>query len=245
MDDRERPHSDDREHIPVDDRADRPPRSAEERDRARSRSPAARSPNRGGSPRRGGSPPPRSYDDRRDDGRRERSDRGDDGEVNPGSNLYVANLSLRTRERDLEKLFQEYGKVSKTEVMYDPHSKESRGFAFVCFANAQDADNARAALSGKVELDGKVITVELAKRGSARTPTPGRYYGPPYRHDDRDRRGGGDRYRSDRYDDRRGGGDRFRSDRYDDRRRDRYDDRGADRYRSDRYDDRRDRDRRY
>ncbi|KAJ3149329.1 hypothetical protein HDU86_006964 [Geranomyces michiganensis] len=201
----------------------------------------------------------------------------DDGESNPGNNLYVTNLSLRTRERDLEKLFGEYGKISKAAIMYvsvffkhafrlpsrqtnekenryDPHSQESRGFAFVSFELPEDADNARMAINGKVELDGKVITVELAKRGRARGPTPGRYYGPPYRRDyDEPRRGGdrgygygGDRYGGDRYDrypprdrydDRRGGGGRY-DDRRDDRR-----DYGRDDRRGDRRD--RDYDRRY
>ncbi|KAI8918523.1 hypothetical protein PhCBS80983_g03569 [Powellomyces hirtus] len=162
---------------------------------------------------------------------------GPKGEVNPGNNLYVTNLSLRTRERDLEKLFGEYGKIYKAAVMYDPHNQESRGFAFVSFNNPEDADAARNAISGKVELDGKVITVELAKRGRARTPTPGRYFGPPYKreYDERDGRRGdryGDRDRGDRYD----RYDRYpRGDRYDDRR-DRRDDRRDDRRRDRDYD---------
>ncbi|KAJ3018265.1 hypothetical protein HKX48_002996 [Thoreauomyces humboldtii] len=146
---------------------------------------------------------------------------------------------MRTRERDLEKLFGEYGKIHKAAIMYDPHTRESRGFAFVSFDNPDHAGAAMTAISGKVELDGKIVTVELAKRGSARTPTPGRYHGPPYRGEGRDRGGidryGGDRYRDDRRDDRYGGrgGDRYggRDDRYDDRRRDdRRDDRRGDRY---------------
>ncbi|KAI8585178.1 hypothetical protein BDZ88DRAFT_433754 [Geranomyces variabilis] len=172
MDDRERSsrNGDDRDPSPM---RDERPRLADER--ARSRSPAR---NRSRSPR------PRSPL-RRFPGGHGGGDRfnNDDGESNPGNNLYVTNLSLRTRERDLEKLFGEYGKISKAAIMYDPHSQESRGFAFVSFDLPEDADNARAAISGKVELDGKVITVELAKRGRARTPTPGRYFGPPYRRD--------------------------------------------------------------
>ncbi|KAJ3159910.1 hypothetical protein HDU86_001174 [Geranomyces michiganensis] len=169
----------------------------------------------------------------------------DEGENNPGNNLYVTNLSLRTRERDLEKLFGEYGKVSKANIMYDPHSQESRGFAFVSFDLPEDAGNALAAISGKVELDGKVITVELAKRGRARTPTPGRYHGPPHRRDyDEPRRGGDPGYGGNRYGGDRGGDryDRYPPrDRHDDRRGDRRDDR-RDYGRGDTRGDRRDRD---
>ena len=64
--------------------------------------------------------------------------------------------------------------------MYDPHSHESRGFGFVTMESAEEAEAAVAALNG-TELMGKIMTVEKARRGRARTPTPGRYYGPPKR----------------------------------------------------------------
>ncbi|KAJ3092010.1 hypothetical protein HK102_011637 [Quaeritorhiza haematococci] len=104
----------------------------------------------------------------------------DDGSVNPGTNLFVTGLSLRVRDEDVEQLFSKYGKLTKCNIMYDPHSRESRGFAFVSFEAVEDADRARAAVSG-VEFMGRILTVELARRARARTPTPGRYYGPPKR----------------------------------------------------------------
>ncbi|KAJ3494010.1 hypothetical protein NLJ89_g10900 [Agrocybe chaxingu] len=106
---------------------------------------------------------------------------------------------------------------------------------------AEEADAAITALNS-AELMGKIINVEKARRGRARTPTPGRYYGPPKRHDferpydprpydsrysrDTDDRRGG----RGRYDDHRGGGgrdyDRYRD--YDRDRGDRDRDRGYD-----------------
>jgi transformer-2 protein len=44
----------------------------------------------------------------------------------------------------------------------------------------EDADNAINTLNS-TEQHGKIVTVEKARRGRARTPTPGRYYGPPKR----------------------------------------------------------------
>ena len=116
--------------------------------------------------------------------------------------------------------------------MRDPHTKESRGFGFVMMETAEEAEAAIAGLSG-TELIDRVINVDKARRGRARTPTPGAYHGPPKR----DAFGGGfDRpyeprggYSSrgyDRYDDRRsyggGGGrggydDRYGGRAYDDR----------------------------
>jgi len=129
--------------------------------------------------------------------------------------------------------------------MRDPHTHDSRGFGFVTMESPEEAEAAVTALNA-VEFLGKAITVEKARRGRARTPTPGRYYGPPKRHDrggpsDRmyDPRPYDSRYSRDRrprYEDRdryrdhdgyarehEGGGRRYDDRGYDDRRR--YDDR--------------------
>ncbi|KAH6911074.1 hypothetical protein BKA70DRAFT_1269387 [Coprinopsis sp. MPI-PUGE-AT-0042] len=171
------------------------------------------------------------------------------GGNNPGNNLHVSGLSHKVDSRDLETLFAKSGRVcSKASVMYDPHTRDSRGFGFVTMETVEEAEAAIAALHGN-EFMGKVMTIEKARRGRARTPTPGRYYGPPKRNEferpydprpydsryrDYDDRRGGDRRRGG-YDDYRRGGDDYR---YRDRDYDR--DRERDRYRDDRrYDDRR------
>lgn len=64
--------------------------------------------------------------------------------------------------------------------MADPHTRESRGFGFVTFADADAAAAAIEAMNG-FDLEGKRLGVEKAHRGRPRTPTPGRYYGPPKR----------------------------------------------------------------
>ncbi|KAJ6496054.1 hypothetical protein C8R45DRAFT_984864 [Mycena sanguinolenta] len=109
---------------------------------------------------------------------------GRDGErgVNPGNNLHVSGLSHKIDTRDLEAAFAKIGRVQKASVMYDPHTRESRGFGFVTMETPEEAEAAVAALH-QAELGGKVIKVEKARRGRARTPTPGRYYGPPKRGD--------------------------------------------------------------
>jgi len=166
------------------------------------------------------------------------------GGYNPGNNLHVSSLSHRVDSTDLENHFAAIGRVQKAQVMRDPHTHESRGFGFVTMESAAEADAAIAALNGQ-DFCGKTLVIEKARRGRARTPTPGRYYGPPKRRerdrgygltmadrmydprpydtrynrrwDDRDR--DRDRYR-DRYDDTRYEGGRYedRRSRYDDRR---------------------------
>ncbi|TFK42217.1 hypothetical protein BDQ12DRAFT_357096 [Crucibulum laeve] len=216
------------------------------------RSPRERS---GDAPRRSRSRSPGANRDRDDRGGRRGGDRGG-GEggagVNPGNNLHVSGLSHKVDTRELEAAFSKIGRVQKASVMYDPHTRESRGFGFVTMETAEEADAAITALN-TTELMGKVMNVEKARRGRARTPTPGRYYGPPKRGDSErpyDPRPYDSRYSRD-YDDRRGGRGRYddhRGGRDHDRHRD-YDrgdrDRDYDGGRRGGYDDRRDRGGRY
>ncbi|KAJ8496708.1 hypothetical protein ONZ51_g920 [Trametes cubensis] len=143
----------------------------------------------------------------------------DDGGNNPGNNLHVSGLSHKVDTRDLEQAFAKVGRVKKAQVMYDPHSRESRGFGFVTMESVEEADAAITAMNG-AEIMGKVISVQRARRARARTPTPGRYYGPPKRnenerpydprpYDSRYSRGYDDNRRRPRHDDDyRGGGGR-------------------------------------
>ncbi|CAI6336004.1 unnamed protein product [Periconia digitata] len=214
------------------------PRGYDHRDRSRSprRDPRdmedsrARSASPNGRDSRG--PPPES--------------RGDDGSRNTGSNLFVTGIHPSLTEEEVTRLFEKYGVVDKCNIMKDPHTKESRGFGFILMNTAEQADAAKEGLQGEVH-QGRTLSIEKARRARPRTPTPGKYYGPPKR-EFRGGRGGGPPRYGDRYDDRRGGGyggggrrDDYGygsrgSSRYDDRpyRRDRddYGSRGVDRYAS-------------
>uniref|UniRef100_A0A7I4APK4 Uncharacterized protein n=1 Tax=Physcomitrium patens TaxID=3218 RepID=A0A7I4APK4_PHYPA len=87
--------------------------------------------------------------------------------------LYVGRLSTRTRSRDLEDLFAKYGRVRDVDVKHD--------FAFVEFADARDADDARHYVNGK-DFDGNRLIVEFARRGPRGASGGAREYlgrGPP------------------------------------------------------------------
>ncbi|PHH58733.1 hypothetical protein CDD81_4732 [Ophiocordyceps australis] len=117
----------------------------------------------------------------------------DDGAVNPGSNLFVTGIHPRLAECDVATMFEKYGDVEKCQIMRDPHTKESRGFGFVKMITSAQAEAAKEGLQGE-QIEGRTLSIEKARRARPRTPTPGKYFGPPKREprgrfDDR-RRGG-------------------------------------------------------
>ncbi|KAH6655330.1 hypothetical protein BKA67DRAFT_534260 [Truncatella angustata] len=163
----------------------------------------------------------------------------DDSSINPGSNLFVTGIHPKLSEGEVTRVFEKYGEVEKCQIMRDPHTKESRGFGFVKMVTSDQADAAKDGLQGEV-IEGRTLSIEKARRARPRTPTPGKYFGPPKRGDRfNDRRGGGGgggRYgggygggRDDpyRYRGGGGGGGGFRDDRGGDRDRSYRDDRGG------------------
>ncbi|KAG7956531.1 hypothetical protein I3843_11G128900 [Carya illinoinensis] len=109
--------------------------------------------------------------------RRSRSRSRDSGDVaNPGNNLYVTGLSTRVTTSDVEKYFGGEGKVLECHLVTDPRTRESRGFGFITMETNEDAERCIKYLNRSV-FEGRLITVEKAKRKRGRTPTPGRYQG--------------------------------------------------------------------
>ncbi|KAK8135881.1 RNA-binding protein [Apiospora sp. TS-2023a] len=144
--------------------------------------------------RRSASPNGNNDTNMKDDGGHKNDE---DGAINPGSNLFVTGIHPRLTEGEVTRLFEKYGEVEKCQIMKDPHTKESRGFGFVKMVTSDQADAAKDGLQGEV-IDGRTLSIEKARRARPRTPTPGKYFGPPKREseggrrfDDRGRRGGG------------------------------------------------------
>jgi len=108
---------------------------------------------------------------------------GDDresGARNPGSNLFVTGIHPRLSEGEVSRLFEKYGEVEGCSIMKDPHTQESRGFGFVKMVTAEQADAAKEGLQGE-NIEGRTLSIEKARRARPRTPTPGKYFGPPKR----------------------------------------------------------------
>jgi len=75
------------------------------------------------------------------------------------TNVFIGNLASNRTPDDLRGLFQTYGSVEGVEIMTDPETRYSRGFAFVEMTNHLEAKKAISHLNGMV-LWGKPIRVE-------------------------------------------------------------------------------------
>jgi arginine/serine-rich splicing factor 7 len=76
--------------------------------------------------------------------------------------LFIGRLSLDTHPRDLEHIFDKYGRLNRLEV--------KRGYAFVEYQDERDASDAMKETDG-LRVRGNRIVVEWAKNGGRK---PGR-----------------------------------------------------------------------
>ncbi|GAA56425.1 RNA binding protein fox-1 [Clonorchis sinensis] len=68
--------------------------------------------------------------------------------------LHVSNIPFRFREADLRSLLGPYGTILDVEIIFN--ERGSKGFGFVTFANAEDAERARENLNGRVVMGRKI-----------------------------------------------------------------------------------------
>jgi cold-inducible RNA-binding protein len=76
--------------------------------------------------------------------------------------LFVGNLSYQTADTDLQDYFSQAGAVTSVNVMFDKMTGKSRGFAFVEFATAEEANKAVEQFHNK-DFQGRALTVNVAK----------------------------------------------------------------------------------
>jgi RNA recognition motif-containing protein len=92
--------------------------------------------------------------------------------MNP-TRLFVGNLSYQTGENDLQDYFAQAGAVTSVNLMLDKMTGKSRGFAFVEYGSADEAQKAIDQFHNK-EFQGRAITVNVAR---PREERPARFGG--------------------------------------------------------------------
>jgi RNA recognition motif-containing protein len=66
------------------------------------------------------------------------------------TNIFIGNLASNRTPDELRTLFQTYGPVEGVEIMTDPDTRYSRGFAFVEMTNDVEATKAVSHLNGVI-----------------------------------------------------------------------------------------------
>ena len=81
--------------------------------------------------------------------------------------LFVGGLSWGTTDDGLRAAMERFGSLQEVKVITDRETGRSRGFGFVTFSEASDADQAISEMDGS-ELDGRTIKVNEAQEKERR-----------------------------------------------------------------------------
>ena len=85
--------------------------------------------------------------------------------------LYVGNLSYEATEAELEDLFKGFGNVKSVEVIYNPRTFKSKGYAFVEMYKLEDARKAAEVLHGQPFM-GRELMVSAASERPEQSDAP-------------------------------------------------------------------------
>ena len=85
--------------------------------------------------------------------------------------LYVGNLSYEASEAELEDLFKGFGNVRSVEIIYNPRTYKSKGYAFVEMQMLEDAQRAAEVLHGQPFM-GRELMVSAASERPEQTEKP-------------------------------------------------------------------------
>lgn len=72
--------------------------------------------------------------------------------------IYVGNLPYDSTDRDLQALFEKFGKVNSARVVMDRDTGRAKGFGFVEMPDKAEADKAIAGTNGQ-DLNGRALRV--------------------------------------------------------------------------------------
>ncbi len=75
--------------------------------------------------------------------------------------LFIGSLSFDTSESSLNDAFARFGEITEVKIITDRDTGRPRGFGFITFAEASDADTAIEQMNN-TDLDGRTIAVNEA-----------------------------------------------------------------------------------
>lgn len=78
--------------------------------------------------------------------------------------LYVGNLSYEATESELEDLFKGFGNVRSVEIIYNPRTYKSKGYAFIEMFQLEDARRAAEVLHGQPFMGRELMVSAASER---------------------------------------------------------------------------------
>ena len=76
--------------------------------------------------------------------------------------IFVGGLSWNTDEESLTSHFTKFGNIEEAKIITDRETGRSRGFGFITFSDAEEANQAVSEMDG-AEIDGRNIRVNIAE----------------------------------------------------------------------------------
>lgn len=92
--------------------------------------------------------------------------------VSTMSKLFVGNLDFDAQEDEVRELFGQFGAVVSVKIVLDRETGRPRGFGFVEYQSASDANRAISELDGR-DFHGRSLRINQAedRRGAGRPPS--------------------------------------------------------------------------
>mmetsp|Transcript_12647 Transcript_12647/g.22353 ORF Transcript_12647/g.22353 Transcript_12647/m.22353 type:complete len:304 (+) Transcript_12647:35-946(+) len=102
--------------------------------------------------------------DRGKDDDRGRDTGGESGKSGGSGTLFVGQLSFEAEESDIRDKFERYGEILSVEIIKDKGTGRSKGFGFIKFADAADAEKVLRTMDGS-EIVGRRCKLDRAGQG--------------------------------------------------------------------------------
>ncbi|MBP9765583.1 RNA-binding protein [Candidatus Babeliales bacterium] len=89
----------------------------------------------------------------------------------PQHTIFIGNLPFSTTKMDLQSLFETFGTITNIHIPVNKETGQARGFAFVSFESAEQAEEALS-INGQ-DVKGRSIKVHLAHNNSQQNGAAG------------------------------------------------------------------------
>ena len=86
-----------------------------------------------------------------------------------GKKIYVGNLPFTTTSDSLSEIFERFGNVQSSKIIFDRETGRSKGFGFIEMSDTFAADTAISQLHGS-DYGGRLLTVNEARPSEKKTP---------------------------------------------------------------------------